>query len=117
MTPPHGTEALHDRATQLFGGKQERDSSDAPPAPVERDSEEKVTIMFQQAADLPVGIVPVTPAPERPKSDKRDALALPSREKTAKLSRYKLSTSGVRDRKVRDSLWRSAEPIGRLSIP
>jgi hypothetical protein len=84
MTPPHGTEALHDRATQLFAAKPERDSSDPPGAPAARDSEEKVTIMFQQAADLPVGIVPATPAPERPKSDKRDAVALPSRERTAK---------------------------------
>jgi hypothetical protein len=61
VTPPHGTAALHDRATQLFGGQpaDPRESTDPPPEI--RDSEEKVTIMLPQAAAMPVGIVPVEP--------------------------------------------------------
>jgi serine/threonine-protein kinase len=59
VTPPHGTAALHDRATRLFAGQaaDPRESSDPPPDI--RDSEEKVTIMLPAAAAMPVGIVPV----------------------------------------------------------
>jgi hypothetical protein len=106
MTPPHGTEALHDRATQLFAGQPDRASSDPPGAAVERDSEEKVTIMFQQAADLPVGIVPVTPAPARPKSGQRDEPAAPVLAKAGKDDVVVLPRPAAGDRK-------RAEPVAK----